>query len=193
VRIGEDGEILLRGPNVFGGYWHNRDATDEVFSDGWFRTGDLGTFDDDGYLTVTGRKKELIVTANGKNVAPAVLEDRLRAHPLVGQGMVVGDRQPFVGALVTIDEEAWPAWLAAHGRPPGTTVAELRDDRELRASIQEAVDDANQAVSRAESIREFRILPADFTVAGGELTPSLKVRRSEVLKRYADQVAAIYT
>jgi long-chain acyl-CoA synthetase len=193
VRIAEDGEILLRGPNVFGGYWHNRDATDEVFSDAWFRTGDLGTLDDDGYLSVTGRKKELIVTANGKNVAPAVLEDRLRAHPLVGQCMVVGDRQPFVGALVTVDEDAWPDWLAAHGRPAGTTVAALRDDPELRAAIQEAVDDANQAVSRAESIREFRILPADFTVAGGELTPSLKVRRSEVLKRYADELAAIYT
>jgi long-chain acyl-CoA synthetase len=193
VRIAADGEILLRGPNVFGGYWQNRDATDEVFADGWFCTGDLGSLDDDGYLHVTGRKKELIVTANGKNVSPVLLEDRLRAHALVGQCMVVGDQQPFVGALVTVDEEAWPAWLAAHGRAAGTTVAALRDDPELRASIQEAVDDANQAVSRAESIREFRVLPADFTVAGGELTPSLKVRRSEVLKRYADQVAAIYT
>ena len=192
VRIEEDGEILLRGANVFGGYWRNQDATDEVFADGWFRTGDLGRLDDDGYLYVTGRKKELIVTAGGKNVAPALLEDRLRAHPLVGQCMVVGDQQPFIGALVTIDEEAWPAWLAAHGRPAGTTVAALRDDPQLRASIQEAVDEANQAVSRAESIREFRILPADFTVAGGELTPSLKVRRSEVLKRYADELAAIY-
>ena len=192
VRIAEDGEILLRGPNIFAGYWHNQDATDEVLADGWFRTGDLGSLDDDGYLYVTGRKKELIVTANGKNVAPAVLEDRLRAHPLVGQCMVVGDRQPFVGALVTIDEEAWPAWLAAHGRPADATVPSLRDDPELRASIQEAVDDANQAVSRAESIREFRVLPEDFSIAGGELTPSLKVRRSEVLKRYADEVAAIY-
>ena len=193
VRIAEDGEILLRGPNIFAGYWNNQDATDEVLADGWFRTGDLGSLDDDGYLYVTGRKKELIVTANGKNVAPAVLEDRLRAHPLVGQCMVVGDRQPFVGALVTIDEEAWPAWLAAHGRPADATVSSLRDDPELRASIQEAVDDANQAVSRAESIREFRVLPEDFSIAGGELTPSLKVRRSEVLKRYADELAAIYT
>jgi long-chain acyl-CoA synthetase len=192
VRIAEDGEILLRGPNVFGGYWHNQDATDEVFADGWFRTGDLGCLDEDGYLSVTGRKKELIVTASGKNVAPALLEDRLRAHPLVGQCMVVGDRQPFVGALVTVDEEAWPGWLAAHRRPAGTAVAALRADPALRASVQEAVDDANQAVSRAESIREFRILPADFTVAGGELTPSLKVRRSEVLKRYAEEVAALY-
>ncbi len=193
VKIAEDGEILLRGPNVFGGYWRNDAATDEVFTDGWFRTGDLGSLDDDGYLTVTGRKKDLIVTAGGKNVAPAVLEDRLRAHPLVGQCMVVGDRQPFIAALVTIDEDAWPAWLAAHGRDAGATVASLRDDPELRATVQEAVDEANKAVSRAESIRRFRILPVDFTEAGGELTPSLKVRRTEVLKRYAADVAAIYT
>jgi long-chain acyl-CoA synthetase len=193
VKIADDGEILLRGPNVFGGYWRNQAATEETFTDGWFRTGDLGSLDEDGFLYVTGRKKDLIVTANGKNVAPAVLEDRLRAHPLVGQCMVVGDRQPFVGALITIDEEAWPAWLAAHGRPATATVASLRDDPELRATVQEAVDDANKAVSRAESIRAFRILPVDFTEAGGELTPSLKVRRSEVLKRYTDEVASIYT
>jgi long-chain acyl-CoA synthetase len=192
VRIAADGEILLRGANVFDGYWQNADATAEVFDDGWFRTGDLGSLDQDGFLYVTGRKKDLIVTANGKNVAPAVLEDRLRAHPLVGQCMVVGDRQPFIGALVTIDEEAWPAWLAGHGKPAGASVAALRADADLRAAVQEAVDEANQAVSRAESIREFRILPTDFTEAGGELTPSLKLRRSEVLKRYADEVAAIY-
>jgi long-chain acyl-CoA synthetase len=192
VKIAEDGEILLRGPNIFAGYWQNQAATDEVLGEGWLRTGDLGSLDEDGYLSVTGRKKDLIVTANGKNVAPAVLEDRLRAHPLVGQCMVVGDRQPFVAALVTIDPDAWPAWLAAHGRDTGVTVASLRDDPELRATVQEAVDDANKAVSRAESIRAFRILPDDFTEAGGELTPSLKVRRSEVLKRYAAEVAAIY-
>ncbi|HEV7657671.1 MAG TPA: long-chain fatty acid--CoA ligase [Mycobacteriales bacterium] len=192
VKIAEDGEILLRGANVFDGYWHNEAASAEVFADGWFRTGDLGTLDDDGYLTVTGRKKDLIVTAAGKNVAPAVLEDRLRAHPLVGQCMVVGDRQPFVGALVTIDEDAWPGWLAAHGRQAGTPVAELREDPDLRATVQEAVDEANKAVSRPESIREFRVLPVDFTEAGGELTPSLKVRRAEVLKRYAPEVAALY-
>ena len=192
VRIAEDGEILLRGPNVFAGYWQNQAATDEVLGDGWFRTGDLGSLDDDGYLSVTGRKKDLIVTSQGKNVAPAVLEDRLRAHPLVGQCVVVGDRQPFIAALVTVDPDAWPAWLAAHGRDDGVTVAALRDDPELRATVQEAVDEANRAVSRAESIREFRILPEDFTEAGGELTPSLKVRRTEVLKRYATEVAAIY-
>jgi long-chain acyl-CoA synthetase len=192
VKIAEDGEILLRGPNIFAGYWQNQAATDEVLADGWFRTGDLGSLDDDGYLSVTGRKKDLIVTANGKNVAPAVLEDRLRAHPLVGQCMVVGDRQPFIAALVTIDPDAWPAWLAGHGRDPGLTVAALADDPQLRATVREAVDEANKAVSRAESIREFRILPEDFTEAGGELTPSLKVRRTEVLKRYAPEVAAIY-
>ena len=191
VKIAGDGEILLRGPNVFAGYWQNQAATDEVLGDGWFRTGDLGSLDDDGYLSVTGRKKDLIVTSQGKNVAPAVLEDRLRTHPLVGQCMVVGDRQPFIAALVTVDPDAWPAWLAAHGRS-GATVASLRDDPELRATVQEAVDEANRAVSRAESIREFRILPEDFTEAGGELTPSLKVRRTEVLKRYATEVAAIY-
>ena len=192
VRLDTDGEILLSGPNVFTGYWQNDAATADVLGDGWFRTGDLGSLDEDGYLTVTGRKKDLIVTANGKNVAPAVLEDRLRAHPLVGQCMVVGDRQPFIAALITIDPDAWPGWLTAHGRGAGASVASLAADPELRATVQEAVDEANKAVSRAESIREFRILPEDFTEAGGELTPSLKVRRTEVLKRYAADVAAIY-
>lgn len=191
VRIADDGEILLRGPNVFSGYWRNEAATAEAFVDGWFATGDLGELDESGYLRVTGRKKDLIVTAAGKNVAPAVLEDRLRRHPLVGQCLVVGDRQPFIGCLVTIDPEALPAWLAARDRP-AATAAELTEDPQLRAAVQEAVDEANKAVSRAESIREFRILPVDFTEAGGELTPSLKVRRAEVLKRYADEVAAIY-
>ena len=193
VRIAEDGEVLLRGPNIFGGYWRNPDATADVFEGEWFRSGDLGELDADGFLTVTGRKKDLIITAAGKNVAPAQLEDRLRAHPLVAQAMVVGDRQPFVGALVTVDEEAWPGWLAAQGRPATLTVAETTDDPALRAAVQEAVDAANASVSRAESIREFRILPADFTEASGELTPSLKVRRTEVLKKYADVVASIYT
>ena len=191
VRIADDGEILLRGPNVFPGYWNNPAATAEVFDGDWFRTGDLGELDADGYLTVTGRKKDLIVTAAGKNVAPAVLEDRLRAHPLIGQCLVVGDRQPYVGCLVTIDPEALPAWLAAHGRPAAPASA-LTEDPDLRAAVQEAVDQANKAVSRAESIRRFRILPVDFTEAGGELTPSLKVKRSEVLRRYADEVAALY-
>src|SRR5690606_34962352 len=162
-----------------------------ITRDGWFATGDLGQLDHDGFLTITGRRKELIVTAAGKNAAPAVREDRVRAHPLVSQCMVVGDQQRFIAALVTIDEEALPAWLAAHNKPP-TTVSALRNDPDLRATIQEAIDDANRAVSTAESIREFRILPGDFTEANGMLTPSMKVKRGAVAKEYADEIAAIY-
>src|SRR5205085_2472393 len=152
VRVSDDGEILAKGEIVFSGYWNDEDATNDVLDgDGWFHTGDLGALDDDGYLRITGRKKEIIVTAGGKNVAPAVLEDRLRAHPLVSQCIVVGDRQPFIAALVTIDEEAWPKWLAEQGRPAGSSVADLRSDEALRTTIQQAVDEANQAVSRAEA------------------------------------------
>jgi long-chain acyl-CoA synthetase len=193
VRIVDDGEILIRGDLVFRGYWNNPEATAEVLdADGWFHTGDLGELDDDGYLKITGRKKEIIVTAGGKNVAPAVLEDRLRAHPLVSQTIVVGDGQPFIAALVTIDEEAWPKWLETNGRPADAPVADLRDDETLRKEIQQAVDDANLAVSHAEAIKVFRILPRDWSEATGEITPSLKVKRNVVLKRYADEIAAIY-
>ncbi|MFJ8578621.1 AMP-dependent synthetase/ligase [Micromonospora sp. NPDC093277] len=193
IRIEDDGEILIAGELVFRGYWRNETATAEVLtSDGWFRTGDLGQLDEDGYLCITGRKKEIIVTAGGKNIAPSVLEDQVRAHPLVSQCLVVGDRQPFVAALVTIDEEALPRWLAAHGRPETTSVAELRDDEALRAEIQGAIDQANQSVSRAEAIKVFRILPRDFTEDTGELTPSLKVKRQVVQKSYAAEIADIY-
>jgi long-chain acyl-CoA synthetase len=193
IRITDDGEILAKGDVIFAGYWNNEAATAEVIdSEGWFHSGDLGALDDDGYLRITGRKKEIIVTAGGKNVAPAVLEDRLRAHPLVSQCLVIGDRQPFIAALVTIDEEAWPAWLAENGRPAGTTVAELREDDVLRKSVQEAVDEANKAVSRAEAIKAFRILTHDWTEQTGELTPSLKVKRNVVLKEHADEITAIY-
>jgi long-chain acyl-CoA synthetase len=193
VRIGDDGEILVKGELVFQGYWNNPDATAEVLdADGWFHSGDLGELDDDGYLRITGRKKEIIVTAGGKNVAPAVLEDRVRAHPLVSQTVVVGDGQPFIAALVTIDEEMWPRWLASNGKPAEATVADLREDEDLRKEIQQAVDDANLAVSRAEAIRVFRILPRDWSEETGEITPSLKVKRNLVLKRYADEIAAIY-
>lgn len=192
VRIAEDGEVLLRGDIVFRGYWNNPEATAEARADGWFRTGDLGELDSDGFLTITGRKKEIIVTASGKNVAPAVLEDRLRAHPLISQAMVVGDHKPFIGCLVAIDPEFFPAWRDAHGKPDGATVADLRDDPDLRAEIQSAVDDANRAVSRAESIRKFRIVGKDFTLQDGELTPSLKLRREVILHRYAEDIAAIY-
>jgi long-chain acyl-CoA synthetase len=192
VRIADDGEILVKGPIVFRRYWKNETATTDAFTDGWFHTGDIGELDDAGFLTITGRKKEIIVTAGGKNVAPAVLEDRLRAHPLVSQCMVVGDGQPFIGALVTIDAEALPGWRERNGKPAGDGVADLVDDPDLRAEIARAVEDANQAVSRAEQIREFRILPVDFTEAGGEMTPTMKVKRAVVAKTFAADIASIY-
>jgi long-chain acyl-CoA synthetase len=192
IMIAGDGEILAKGPQVFRGYWHNEAATAEVFDDdGWFRTGDIGELDDEGYLRITGRKKELIVTAAGKNVAPAPLEDHLRAHELISQAVVVGDARPFIAALITIDASALPDWASLHcrGDAPGTDV--LGSD-ELRAAIQRAVDLANSSVSRAESIRTFVILPRDLTIEAGELTATLKVRRAVVEKVYADEIDRIY-
>ncbi|HEY7016596.1 MAG TPA: long-chain fatty acid--CoA ligase [Streptosporangiaceae bacterium] len=190
IRIADDDEILLRGPNVFAGYWRNDPATAEMLdADGWLHTGDVGRLDDEGFLRVTGRKKELIVTAGGKNVAPAVLEDRLRAYPLISQCVVVGDGRPYVACLITLDPEVVEFWKQQHGRQAD---ADVTGDPELIAEIQQAVDDANQAVSRAESIRRFRILDSDFTEGNGYLTPSLKVRRSLVTKDYAAEIDAIY-
>ncbi|MFI0942284.1 AMP-dependent synthetase/ligase [Streptomyces sp. NPDC021020] len=191
IRISDDGEVLLYGEHLFAGYWNNEPATAEAMGDGWFHTGDLGTLDEDGYLTITGRKKEIIVTAGGKNVAPAVIEDRIRAHALVAECMVVGDARPFVGALVTLDEEFLPRWAEQHGKA-GRTVAELADDPDLLAAVQQAVDEGNAAVSRAESVRKFRILPGQFTEESGHLTPSLKLKRSVVLADYAAEVEALY-
>ena len=191
VRIAEDGEILVRGDQVFRGYWHNETATAEVLRDGWFATGDLGALDDGGFLSITGRKKEILVTAGGKNVAPAVLEDRLRAHPLISQCMVVGDAKPFIACLITLDPEAVPAWAARHGKP-GSTAADLVADPELLADLQSAVDEANLAVSKAEAIRKFAVLPEDWTEQGGQITPSLKLKRSIVMTQYADEVERLY-
>jgi long-chain acyl-CoA synthetase len=194
VRIADDGEILMAGPIVFGGYWRNPEATAEVLdADGWLHTGDIGALDETGYLSVTGRKKELIVTAGGKNVAPAVLEDRLRAHPLISQTMVVGDNRPFIACLITLDPEALDYWKSEHGKPAGATAADLAEDADLLAELQVAVDDANKAVSRAESIRKFTVLPSDFTEASGHLTPSLKVKRAVVAKDYAAEIEALYS
>ncbi|MFG1925700.1 AMP-dependent synthetase/ligase [Cryptosporangium sp. NPDC048952] len=193
VRIADDGEVLIAGDHVFSEYWHNPEATAEALKDGFFHTGDLGTLDDEGFLKITGRKKELIVTAGGKNVAPAVLEDRIRAHALISQAMVVGDGKPFIGAVVTVDPDAFGPWKDKQGKPADATVGDLADDAELRAEIQAAVDDANKAVSRAEQVKVFRILPRDFTEETGELTPSMKLKRSVVEKEYADEIAAIYT
>jgi long-chain acyl-CoA synthetase len=192
AKIADDGEILLAGPHVFRGYWNNAEATAEAFSGEWFRTGDLGEITDEGCLKVTGRKKEIIVTAGGKNVAPAVLEDRLRAHPLISQTIVVGDQQPFVAALVTLDAEMLPTWLSNNGKP-ALTVEQAAQDEDVRAAIQAAVDEANQAVSRAESIRAFRVRATDFTEESGHMTPSMKLKRTVVLKEFADDVNAIYS
>jgi len=194
VHIADDGELLVRSPLVFAEYWKNEGATKEAIdAEGWFHTGDIGEIDSDGYVKITGRKKELIVTAGGKNVAPSVLEDRVRAHWLVSQCLVVGDQKPFIGALITLDPEALPQWLSEHDKPADTPVADLVDDAALRAEIQSAVDDANKAVSKAESIRKFAILTEDWTEAGGQLTPSLKLKRNVVHKECADQIAALYT
>ncbi|WP_030543042.1 long-chain fatty acid--CoA ligase [Streptomyces albus] len=193
IRIADDGEVLLHGEHIFTGYWNNEAATREALSDGWFHTGDIGTLDEDGYLAITGRKKEIIVTAGGKNVAPAVIEDRIRAHALVAECMVVGDGRPFVGALITLDEEFLPRWLAEHGKPAGTTAAGLRDDPELLAAVQKAVDDGNAAVSKAESVRKFRILPAQFSEDSGHVTPSMKLKRAVVAKDFAHEIEALYT
>ena len=191
VKIADDGEILIKGAIVMRGYWQNDAANKEVFDGEWFKSGDLGRLDDQGFLYITGRKKELIVTAGGKNVAPAVLEDRLRAHPLVSQCMVVGDNQPFIASLITIDQDMLKGWIAANNKS-GATLATLVNDPDLHAVIQTAVDEANKAVSKAESIRKFTILANDFTIASGELTAKLSLKRHVISEHYADEIAALF-
>jgi long-chain acyl-CoA synthetase len=193
IRIAPDGEVLVRGHMVFQGYWNNDSATKEMIDqDGWLHTGDIGVLDDEGFLAITGREKDLIITASGKNVAPAVLEDRLRAHWLVSQCLVVGDARPYIGALVAGDPETFAQWKADHGKPQTATISDLRDDPGLRAEIQAAIDDANKAVSQAEAIKKFAILDEDFTEVGGQLTPTLKIRRYIIMEQYAAQIAALY-
>ena len=192
VRIADDGEILTKGVCVMKGYYRRDDLTAEAFVDGWFRTGDIGQLDADGFLTITGRKKEIIVTAGGKNVIPALLEDQIRADALVSQVLVVGDNRPFIGALVTLDEEALPGWLQRHGLPAETTVAEAADNDTVRAAVQELINNANQSVSQAEAIKSFRIVPRDFTEASGHLTPSMKVKRAQVMKDFESVVDEMY-
>jgi long-chain acyl-CoA synthetase len=191
VKIADDGEILIKGAIVMRGYWQNDAANKEVFDGEWFKSGDLGRLDDQGFLYITGRKKELIVTAGGKNVAPAVLEDRLRAHPLVSQCMVVGDNQPFIASLITIDQDMLKGWIAANNKS-GATLTTLVNDPDLHAVIQTAVDEANKAVSKAESIRKFTILANDFTIASGELTAKLSLKRHVISEHYADEIAALF-
>lgn len=193
VRLADDGEIEVRGINVFKEYWNNPEATAEAFSDGgWFHTGDIGSFDSEGFLTITGRKKEIIVTAGGKNVAPAALEDPIRANPIIGQVVVVGDQRPFISALVTLDPEMLPTWLANAGLAKDMSLAEAAKNDAVRAEIQRAVDAANARVSRAESIRKFTILDSEWTEASGHLTPKLSIKRNVIMNDFADEIAAIY-
>jgi long-chain acyl-CoA synthetase len=192
IKIAEDGEVLIKGPIVMQGYWQNDAANKEVFtSDGFFKSGDLGKIDEEGYLSIVGRKKELIVTAGGKNVAPAVLEDRLRSHPLISQCMVVGDNKPFIAALITIDPDAIKPWAVAN-KKEGASIADLAKDPTLQAVIQTAVDETNKAVSRAESIRKFTILPVDFTIPGGQLTAKLSVKRHVVSQQFAREIDELF-
>ncbi len=192
IKIAEDGEVLIKGPIVMQGYWQNDAANKEVFtSDGYFKSGDLGKIDEEGYLSIVGRKKELIVTAGGKNVAPAVLEDRLRSHPLISQCMVVGDNKPFIAALITIDPDAIKPWAVAN-KKEGASIADLAKDPTLQAVIQTAVDETNKAVSRAESIRKFTILPVDFTIPGGQLTAKLSVKRHVVSQQFAREIDELF-
>ena len=192
VRIADDGEILTKGTCVMRGYYKREDLTAEAFVDGWFRTGDIGQLDGDGFLTITGRKKEIIVTAGGKNVVPAQLEDQIRADALVSQVLVVGDNRPFIGALVTLDEEALPGWLQRHGLPAETTVTEAAGNAVVKAAVQELINHANQSVSQAEAIKAFRIVPCDFTEASGHLTPSMKVKRAQVMKDFENVIDDMY-
>ncbi|MDX3413603.1 AMP-dependent synthetase/ligase [Streptomyces sp. MD20-1-1] len=192
VRIADDGEVLIKGGIVFGSYWNNPKATEEVLRDGWFATGDLGALDEDGYLTITGRKKDIIVTSGGKNVSPAVLEDRLRSRPPVGQCLVVGDNRPYVAALITLDPETVAHWLSVRRMPAGTPMSEVIADPRMQADVQKAVDYANQAVSRAESIRKFVVVTGEFSEENGLLTPSLKVKRKAAQEAYAEEIAALY-
>ena len=193
IRIGDDGEIAIKGVNVFAGYWNNPEATAEVMDGEWFKTGDIGALDSDGYLTITGRKKEIIVTAGGKNVSPAALEDPIRANPLVGQVIVVGDKKPFIGALVTLDADMLPTWLKNNGEDASLTLAEASANPRVIAEVQRAIDAANALVSRAESIRKFEILKTELTEASGHLTPKLSIKRNVIVEDFAQEIAGLYS
>ncbi|MGX1792101.1 AMP-dependent synthetase/ligase [Microbacterium sp. NPDC055312] len=192
VRLADDGEIEVRGINVFKEYWNNPEATEAAFDDGWFRTGDIGSFDSEGFLTITGRKKEIIVTAGGKNVSPAMLEDPIRSNPIVSQVVVLGDQKPFISALVTLDSEMLPTWLANNGLPGDMSLSEASRNPAVREEVQRAVDRANKMVSRAESIRKFTILPVEWTEASGHLTPKMSIKRNVILDDFADAITEIY-
>ncbi|MDO4909303.1 MAG: long-chain fatty acid--CoA ligase [Corynebacterium sp.] len=192
VKTNSDGELMLKGETLFSGYWKNEEATAKSMQDGWFNTGDLGEVLDSGHIVITGRKKDLIVTAGGKNVSPGPLEDRLRSHPLISQALVVGDGKPFIGALIALDEDAFKQWKAGRGIPENKTVSDVATDPALRALIQDAINDANSTVSHAESIKKFYILDRDLSEAENELTPTMKIKRNVVVQRYAKEINFIY-
>ena len=192
IKIADDGEILLRGSNVLLRYHNNPAATAEAIVDGWFRTGDIGALDDNGFLTITGRKKELIITAGGKNVAPAPMEDPLRADPLIGQAVVIGDNKPFVACLISLDGEMLPIWLGTHGLSKKMTIAEAASHPTVMAEVQGAIDRVNRTVSKAEAIKKFVILDTELTEATGHVTPSMKIKRNVVTNDFAKQIAEIY-
>ena len=193
LRIADDGELQAKGPQIFQGYWNNDAATAEVLdSEGWFSTGDIAEIDDDGYCTITGRKKEIIVTSGGKNVAPAPLEKVLDSHPLIAYAMVVGEGRPYVGSLISLDSEMLPDWLERHGKDPSASIADVAEDPDLIAELQKQVDQANATVSRAEQIKRFRIIPVELSEEAGEITPSTKVKRHVVMERYSDDINALY-
>ena len=193
IKIAEDGEILVKGVNVFAGYWNNPAATAESMDGEWFRTGDIGTLDEDGYLKITGRKKEILVTAGGKNVAPAALEDPIRANPLVGQVIAVGDKKPFISALITLDPEMLPVWLNNNGEAADMSVAEAAKHPKVVAEVQRAIDEANATVSRAESVRKFTILDHELTEATGHLTPKMSIKRNVIVADFASVIDEMYT
>jgi len=193
AKIADDGELLVKGPVVFGGYWHNDKATAESIVDGWFHTGDLGSIDQDGFVSITGRKKEIIVTAGGKNVAPAVLEDALRANALISQCLVVGDGKPFIGALITLDPEALPGWKERHSIAENIAFEDLKKNPDLIAEVDQAVADANKKVSKAEQIKKYSVLEVDFTAETGELTPTMKLKRNVIHQERGSEIEAIYS
>jgi long-chain acyl-CoA synthetase len=192
IKIADDGEILLRGNNILRGYWRNPTATAAAFDGEWFKSGDIGEIDDEGFISITGRKKELIVTAGGKNVAPATLEDPLRANPLVGQAIVIGDQKPFVAALISLDPEMLPIWLGNNGLDKSLSLAQAAKEPKVLAEIQIAVDRVNKNFSKAESIRKFTIIGQELSEETGHLTPSLKIKREVVMRDFGPAIDEIY-
>ena len=191
VAIAPDGEILAKGVPIFREYWNNAEATAKEFHDGWFGTGDLGSLDEDGYLKINGRKKEIIVTSSGKNIAPAPLEDALRRHPIIGQPVVVGENRKFVSALIFLDSEMLPTWLKNHDLP-AMDLREAADDEAVRVEIDKAVQRVNRTVSRAEGIKKFTILPVELTEANGYLSAKQSVKRHLINKDFASEIEALY-